>query len=56
MWHQSEIDRAYLNTGAWTEKSIINMAHSGHFSSDNTIHRYASDIWNVSPVMVGANR
>lgn len=53
---QSEIDRAYLNTGAWTEKSIINMAHSGHFSSDNTIHRYASDIWNVSPVMVGANR
>lgn len=53
---QSEIDRAYVNTGAWAEKSIINMAHSGHFSSDNTIHRYASDIWNVSPVMVGANR
>ena len=53
---QSEIDRAYLNTGAWTEKSIMNMAHAGHFSSDNTIHRYASDIWNVSPVKVGVSR
>lgn len=53
---QSDIDDAYLNSGSWTEKSIVNIAHSGHFSSDNTIHRYASDIWNVSPVKVGVNR
>lgn len=47
---QIEIDRAYRNQHEWLKKSIINIGHSGKFSSDNTISRYASEIWNISPV------
>lgn len=53
---QSDIDEAYLDADSWAGKSIVNIANSGHFSSDNTIHRYAAEIWNISPVKVGANR
>lgn len=53
---QSNIDQAYLDADSWAGKSIVNIANSGHFSSDNTIHRYAAEIWNISPVKVGANR
>jgi len=45
-----EIDRSYRNQKEWLKKSIINIGHSGKFSSDNTISRYASEIWNISPV------
>lgn len=45
-----EIDRAYRNRSEWLKKSIINIAHSGKFSSDNTISRYASEIWNIRPI------
>ncbi len=45
-----EIDRAYRNQKEWLKKSIINIGHSGKFSSDNTISRYAAEIWNISPV------
>lgn len=45
-----EIDRAYRNQKEWLKKSIINVGHSGKFSSDNTISRYAAEIWNISPV------
>lgn len=45
-----EIDRSYRNTREWLKKSIINIGHSGKFSSDNTISRYAAEIWNISPV------
>ncbi|MEK4999034.1 glycogen/starch/alpha-glucan phosphorylase [Paenibacillus sp. FSL H7-0918] len=45
-----EIDRAYRNRQEWLKKSVINIGHSGKFSSDNTISRYAAEIWNISPV------
>lgn len=45
-----EVDRAYRNQQEWLKKSIINIGHSGKFSSDNTISRYAAEIWNISPV------
>ncbi|MED5016700.1 glycogen/starch/alpha-glucan phosphorylase [Paenibacillus chibensis] len=47
---QAAIDRAYLDTQAWAAKSIVNIAHAGHFSSDCTINRYAADIWKIRPV------
>ncbi|MFH1878757.1 MAG: glycogen/starch/alpha-glucan phosphorylase, partial [Candidatus Omnitrophota bacterium] len=31
----------------WTERSIINTASSGKFSSDRTIREYARDIWDI---------
>ncbi|UOQ45021.1 glycogen/starch/alpha-glucan phosphorylase [Halobacillus salinarum] len=34
----------------WNKKSLVNIAQSGHFSSDRTIQEYASDIWEIAPV------
>ncbi|MNN10592.1 Glycogen phosphorylase [compost metagenome] len=45
-----KIDLAYRNQKEWLKKSIINIGHSGKFSSDNTISRYATEIWNIRPV------
>jgi starch phosphorylase len=37
----------YANPDAWARKAILNVAASGHFSSDRTIAEYANQIWNV---------
>jgi starch phosphorylase len=42
----------YDNPDAWTQKTILNVAGSGKFSSDRTIAEYAADIWNVQPCPV----
>lgn len=44
---QEKINRLYQDQGKWLEMSISNIAHSGMFSSDNTIHQYAAEIWRV---------
>lgn len=44
---QDNVASAYANQKAWIRKSIINVAHSGVFSSDRTIKEYARDIWKV---------
>ncbi|OGW75307.1 MAG: glycogen phosphorylase [Omnitrophica bacterium RBG_13_46_9] len=44
---QDRISDAYGNKRAWSEKSIINVAKSGKFSSDRTVKEYAKEIWNV---------
>ena len=44
---QEEVYNVYRNKGDWTQKSIINVAKSGKFSSDRTIKEYARDIWEV---------
>lgn len=49
--HQ-KVDLTYQNQAIWTKKSIINIAHSGKFSSDRTIGEYASDIWGIRPFRV----
>jgi starch phosphorylase len=46
---QDIISAAYRNQELWTEKSIINVAASGIFSSDRTIAEYAKDVWAVTP-------
>ena len=38
------------NTSLWTQKSLLNTATSGAFSSDGSIKKYAKEIWNVKPV------
>ena len=40
----------YLDRYGWLKCSLINIAHSGIFSSDRTISEYAKDIWNVEPI------
>ena len=44
---QEKIDTLYADRNAWNKMSVINTAASGVFSSDNTIRKYADEIWNV---------
>ncbi len=44
---QDKIDKLYRNKKIWDEMSIINIANSGKFSSDNTIRQYSKEIWDV---------
>ena len=37
----------YSNRPLWTERSILNTARIGRFSSDRTIAEYARDVWNI---------
>ena len=46
---QERVDAAYKDRHGWARKSIINVARAGKFSSDRTIHEYASQIWRVEP-------
>ena len=48
---QDAVDRLYLDQAAWARKAMLNVARSGHFSSDRTIGEYASLIWDVVPVL-----
>jgi glycogen phosphorylase len=38
---------SYANPEEWTRKVVLNVAHSGKFSSDRTIAEYAAGIWGV---------
>ena len=40
----------FENTEKWSRMSLINTAKSGVFASDNSINKYASDIWHISPI------
>ena len=47
---QEKVEAAYKNKWAWAEKSLLNTAKSGVFSSDRTIKVYADKIWGIKPV------
>nr|MBA5588094.1 glycogen/starch/alpha-glucan phosphorylase [Anaerobacillus isosaccharinicus]QOY38608.1 glycogen/starch/alpha-glucan phosphorylase [Anaerobacillus isosaccharinicus] len=49
--HQ-KVDLNYRDQKEWLKKSIINIAHSGKFSSDRTISEYATEIWGIRPFLV----
>ena len=44
---QSKINESYMNQNEWWKKSLVNIAQSGHFSSDRTIQQYANEIWRI---------
>lgn len=46
-----QVEQLYKNQDEWTRKAIINVANVGYFSSDRSIHEYASKIWNIKPVL-----
>ena len=46
---QRKVDDLYRDRERWLRMSLINIANSGIFSSDNTIKRYADEIWNIKP-------
>ncbi|MBU3180581.1 glycogen/starch/alpha-glucan phosphorylase [Clostridium psychrophilum] len=47
-----KIDRLYRQKSTWQQMSIINIAKSGIFSSDNTVKKYAKEIWGTPPVHI----
>lgn len=47
---QERAAAAYRDRDRWLRMSILNTAHSGHFSSDRTIGEYNRDIWRLKPV------
>ena len=40
----------YSNKDGWARKSLMNTATSGIFASDNSIRKYANDIWHITPI------
>ncbi|HVI10675.1 MAG TPA: glycogen/starch/alpha-glucan phosphorylase [Candidatus Binatia bacterium] len=46
---QESLGTLYRDPGAWAQKAILNVASSGKFSSDRSIHEYTTEIWKVEP-------
>ncbi|MCF7996101.1 MAG: glycogen/starch/alpha-glucan phosphorylase, partial [Chromatiaceae bacterium] len=47
---QQQAAEAYMDRPRWLRMSILNSAHSGHFSSDRTIAQYNDEIWKLTPI------
>ncbi|WAA11288.1 glycogen/starch/alpha-glucan phosphorylase [Fervidibacillus albus] len=41
------VEQAYRNRYQWLKMSVTNIAHSGKFSSDQTIQKYVNVIWKI---------
>lgn len=50
---QNKINTLYENRKGWLQMCLVNIAHSGKFSSDNSIRKYAEDIWHIKEVKIG---
>ena len=49
---QKKVEKVYADESAWSRSAIINIAHSGKFSSDRTIKEYVNEIWHLDHVTV----
>lgn len=49
---QEQVGRLYRQPDAWARRAIVNVGHSGKFSSDRTIMEYARGIWRAEPCSV----
>jgi starch phosphorylase len=50
---QNKVDEFYLDPAKWATYALNNMAAMGKFSSDESIHNYASSVWEIAPCPVG---
>jgi glycogen phosphorylase len=46
---QSQISEVFEDQTRWARMCILNIAHSGKFSTDRTIAEYAKEIWDIHP-------
>ena len=44
---QEKIDQLYRDKEKWARMSLVNIATSDKFTSDDTIEQYAKEIWNL---------
>ena len=49
---QKRVEAYYKDKSAWAKSAILNVAHSGKFSSDRTIQEYVDDIWHLDRITV----
>lgn len=49
---QERVEAAYRDEKRWAKMAILNVAHSGKFTSDRTIQEYVDDIWHLNKVKV----
>lgn len=49
---QKKIEAMYMDEKGWAKKAILNVAHSGKFSSDRTIRQYIDEIWHLDKMTV----
>ncbi|MEG1291286.1 MAG: glycogen/starch/alpha-glucan phosphorylase [Lachnospiraceae bacterium] len=49
---QQRIEEAYKDEKCWAKMAILNVAHSGKFTSDRTIQEYVDDIWHLEKIKV----
>ncbi len=49
---QKRVEEYYKDKNAWAKSAILNVAHSGKFSSDRTIQEYVDDIWHLDKIAV----
>ena len=49
---QEQAGDLYRRPDAWARRAILNVGHSGLFSSDRTIAEYAADVWGAEPCLV----
>ncbi len=47
---QAELTELYQKREVWNRMSLANIANSGIFSADRSVHDYARDIWSVKPI------
>ncbi|CNJ28222.1 glycogen phosphorylase [Yersinia mollaretii] len=47
---QDKVDALYQRPDEWTQKTLLNIANMGYFSSDRTIQEYADEIWGIKPI------
>ena len=47
-----KVGELYRQPEEWAREAILNIGHSGKFSSDRTIAEYAANIWRVKPCPV----
>ncbi len=47
---QEQVHKLWLRQKEWTQKSILNTARMGNFSSDRSIRDYCDLIWRVEPI------
>ena len=49
---QERVNNLWQDPVHWTEKSILNTAASGFFSTDRTMRAYNDDIWKLTPIEI----
>lgn len=49
---RAKIVEAYQDEEKWAKMAILNIAHSGKFSSDRTIQQYVDEIWHLDKVKI----